>query len=246
MNNVTCIIIDDEPDAALLLRMCLNDLYPELEIAGMYFNWKGAFHALKHLHVDLVFTDISMPEKSGLDLLQLLPELKTEIIFTTAHSAYALNAMRFAPAGYLLKPIMDTELTAVVTKALERVKYKRLATQYAQGTTGRKIGIFNNKGTDYVSPADIIYLESVNKCTRVITTQREYLSSYHLGKFRTMLDDTFFLVHRSFIINLAAVVRYEPGVVIMSNKRDIPVARNLRDAFFKQLNGLTHSGNHLP
>ena len=88
-----CIIIDDEQDAIELLANRIEELYENIEIVATIGNWKTALHTLRNKVVDIVFLDISMPEKSGFDLLQLLPELKTEIIFVTAHDNFALRAL---------------------------------------------------------------------------------------------------------------------------------------------------------
>jgi two-component system LytT family response regulator len=240
MNNIRCMIVDDEPDAVTLLQLCLKELYPHFRIVGTYSNWKDAFHSLSEHDTDILFTDICMPEKSGMDLLKMLPVIESEIIFTTAYSEYALPAFQFSPAGYLLKPIVDTELVTVVHKAMERIKYKNLA----KHSHHDKIGIHNNKGIDYIATDSIIYLESFNKCTRVFTTAGEYTSSYYLGMFKTLLDDTFYQVHRSFIVNLNAIVRYESsGVIIMSNKKEIPVARSVKEQFLSLFNVIANNKN---
>ncbi|MDR3680324.1 MAG: LytTR family DNA-binding domain-containing protein [Flavipsychrobacter sp.] len=244
MDNITCIIVDDESDALELLKLCINDLYPQLKIVGMYNNWKDAFHALNQAAPDILFTDISMPEKTGMDMLKLLPGIKSEIIFTTAHSEYALPAFQFSPSGYLLKPVIDADLVFVVNKALERIRYKKMATAADQHTFVNKIGIHNNKGIDYIPVSSIIYLESFNKCTKVITDSNEYISSYYLGTFKPMLGDAFYQVHRSFIVNLNSIVRYaSSGVIVMSNKKEIPLARSSREQFLKLFNVINNTSH---
>ncbi len=63
MNNIRCMIVDDEPDAVTLLQLCLKELYPHFRIVGTYSNWKDAFHSLSEHDTDILFTDICMPEK---------------------------------------------------------------------------------------------------------------------------------------------------------------------------------------
>lgn len=233
MDSIKYIIVDDEPDACELLRLCLEGLFPQMSITGMFNNWKDAYQAIKGSNVDLLFIDISMPEKNGFELLTLLPDINAEIVFTTAHSEYALNAFQFSPAGYLLKPIADAELVKVINKVMERVQYKNIATQQGK-EMANKIGIFNNKGIDYVDTTNIIYLESANKCTKVVTMDNEYVSSYYLGKFKSLLPDNFYQVHRSFIVNMDEVIRYESsGLALMSNKAVIPIARDNKEQFLK-------------
>jgi len=238
-NNFSCIIVDDERDAVELLSDRIGHLYPNIVVATAKLNWGEALRALKENKYDLVFMDISLPGKNGIDLLKLVPQLESEIIFVTAHEEYALNAFSLAATGYILKPIDDEFFTAAVDKALERIENKRLATGPRPiSTLSNKIGIPNKNGVDYVNVRDIIFLESTNKCTKVVTASAVYVSSQNLGKFKEVInDDSFFQVHRSYIVNLNFVLRYEStGVVILSNKMEIPVSRNVKNEFLKIFN----------
>jgi two-component system LytT family response regulator len=177
-----------------------------------------------------------------MDLLKLVPDIKSEVIFISAHSDFALNAIKFSPCGYILKPVDEIELSETLDKAIDRIEAKRLtrSSVAAQSTfsLNEKLGIFNNKGIDYVDVKDIIYFESINQYTKIVTIHSEYTSSYHLAKFSNVTDQfPFYKVHRSFIINLKNILRYETtGIVIMTNKKEIPVARAQRNEFLKLFN----------
>jgi len=237
-NKTTCIIIDDEPKAIELLVESLHALYSDIEIVNTYTSSTQALIALRSSHCDIVFMDISMPGKNGMELLKLAPELKSEVIFITAHSEYALNAFKFSAAGYILKPIDDADIVVAVDNALERVKYKKLAKQHPEVSPKPKIGVPNNKGIDYVALDEILYFESVNKYTNVVLKDKEIVSSYNLGKYKTLTEGHFFhQVHRSYIVNLNCIIRYESsGVLIMSNKKEIPISKTEREDFLKIFN----------
>lgn len=244
MNHYQCIIIDDEQDAIELLSNRIEELFENIEIVATVSNWKSALHTLRSKPADIVFLDISMPEKSGFDLLKLLPDLKTEIIFVTAHDNFALNAFAVSATGYVLKPIDDTELSAAINTALRRIDDKRAARQAATNTAATmnvspKIRIPNNSNFDYVNIQDIIYLESVNKCTMIVTDKGKYTSATNLGSYKYLTDEfSFFQVHRSFIVNINYVMRYESsGLLIMKDKTEIPISRNLKQDFLQLLGG---------
>ena len=238
--NFTCIIVDDEQDAVELLSDRINHLFKNITISGTYLNWKEALEALREQNCDLVLLDISMPGKNAIDLLKLLPDLGSEIIFVTAHEEYALDAFSFSASGYLLKPVDDAELYAAVNKAIVRIQHKKLARQGANPSShvSDKIGIPNNHGIDYVNISDILYLESTNKCTRIVTAKAGYISSLNLGRFQYLVENhSFFQVHRSYIVNLNSILRYETsGLIIMSNKAEIPVSRSVKNEFLKIFN----------
>lgn len=236
----TCIIIDDEPDAIELLAGQLELLFNNLEITGRYTKWEEALNALRKTEPDIVFMDISMPGKNGMELLRLIPESESEIIFVTAHEEYALKAFEFATSGYLLKPVDDVELLRSVQKAMQRVQKKKQAVQ-AQPV---KIGIPDSKGVTYVNIADIQYLEAVNGYTKVVINNNVLLSSFNLRKFIMVIDDkSFFQVHRSFVVNLAAVSRYKStGEIVMQDQREIPVAKSIRQEFLNLFNMVSKTG----
>ncbi len=237
-NDFTCIIIDDEPKAIELITDSLKELYPELAVAGTYTSWLNALTVLRSAHYDIVFLDISIPGKNGIDLLKLIPNIDSEIIFITAYSEFAIEAIKFQASGYILKPFEDSELVHAVDKAIERCRNKKIARQYGEQPEHfvySKIGIPNSKGVDYVNINDVLYFETCNKYTEVVLRNAKILSSYNLGKFKELVEDfSFFQVHRSYIINLNWVKRFESsGIIIMDNDVEIPISRSLKDEFPK-------------
>ncbi len=233
-NNISCIITDDEPKMVELLADTLAELYPEIEIKGKYTAWKQALSGIRTQNVDILFLDISMPEKTGFDLLELMPNLSAEVIFVTAHTEFAVDAFNFDVCGYVLKPINDKALVKAVDRAIARTLLKRKAAVPAESKE-IKIGIPDDGGIRYVNVNDIIYCESQNRYTRVVTTVGEITSSYNLGRYQeTLTQDFFYQIHRSFIINLNHVSRYDTsGFAVMNNGTEIPVSKTHREVFLQ-------------
>ncbi len=65
---------------------------------------------LKNFQPQLLFIDIQMPLMTGFELLKQVPQINFNIIFTTAHDIYAIEAIRFSALDYLMKPIDADEL----------------------------------------------------------------------------------------------------------------------------------------
>lgn len=236
----TCIIIDDEHHAIGLLTARLKTLYNNIEVIGTYTSWTDGLEAMRSNTADIVFLDISIGDKNGIDLLTLVPALESEVIFVTAYAEYALQAFRLAASGYIVKPIGDIELNLAVNKVTERIRNKRLAKMHNAGAVHLKIGIPSGNGINYYNTNDIIYFEAVNNYTRLVMHNGELTSSYNIGKIGTLLEGLpFYQLHRSYIVNLNHIVRYEgSGVVIMVNKKEIPVARSAKEGFLKMFNSL--------
>jgi two-component system LytT family response regulator len=241
-NTFTCIIIDDEAHAIGLLKESLQGLYNNIRIIGTYTTWKDGLEALRDIKTDILFLDISIGGKNGMDILKIIPDMESEVIFITAYSEYALEAFKFSVAGYLVKPVGDAALSNIVDKTLQRIKNKKLAKQYSNAVmpVNSKIGIPNGNGVNYFDVNEIIYFEAVNNYTKVVTKSSELVSSYNIGKYNSIVEGfPFYHVHRSYIVNLNCVTRYEAaGIVIMSNKKEIPVARGSRENFLKLFTGI--------
>lgn len=231
---IKAIIVDDEPKMGELLLDILNSLFPNIEVDNPYTNWKDAIKAVHNTQPDIIFMDISMPEKTGFDILNLLPDIDAEIIFVTAHSEFAIEAFEHAAAGYILKPINETKLVDTVNRVLKKID-KKQDVQHRGNIN--KIGIPDNESIVYYNISDIIYLESVNRYTQVVTTDQNITSSYSLGTYKkTLLQSNFLVVHRSFIINLEHVVRFDANnFVIMSNGKEIPVSKSSKTDFLNKL-----------
>ena len=124
------ILIEDEP---FLLHMIERLIQEEPT-----FDWKGSFHdplkALAYLvdhQVDLIFLDIEMPNMNGIELAKQLPS-ETQVVFTTAHRQYAVEAFDLHATHYLLKPItsqMIRDLIPRVTSRYESTNYTKKPTR---------------------------------------------------------------------------------------------------------------------
>lgn len=237
INEYTCLIVDDEQDAIDLLKSRIELLYNNITVKDSFQTWQDALYALRNNNYDIVFMDVSIPGKTGFDILNLVHNLESEIIFVTAHENYAFKAFSVAASGYVLKPIDDKDLSAAIETCLKRIKnkYNSDIKKATNNKLSDKIGIPNNYGIDYVNVKDVLYLESVNKCTQIITESMKYTTTQNIGFYKYLADQySFYLVHRSFLVNLDFILRYESsGLLIMKDKREIPVARNIKADLLK-------------
>src|SRR5262245_57536022 len=113
---MNALIVDDERLARVELRRLLS-AHPEIAIVGEAADGAGALEAAARLAPDLLFLDIQMPGMTGFELLERLEDVP-QVIFTTAHDAFAIKAFEVNALDYLLKPIAPERLAA----ALERLR----------------------------------------------------------------------------------------------------------------------------
>lgn len=134
-------------------------------------------------------------------------------------------------------PIDEAELNEAVSRAVDRIGQRRKITGLQESSAGSNIiGVPDSKGVCYIDPLTIIYLEALNKCTKVVVVGQEVFSSYNLGRFEEMLTGNFSRIHRSFIVNLSHVKRYfSAETVLIADNRELPVSRSYRDDFLQRI-----------
>jgi two-component system, LytTR family, response regulator len=120
--NLKALIVDDEKEAGQALSLMLQKTCPDLEITGIFYSAIDAAMALKKSKVDILFLDVEMPGGNGFDMLEIVDNKNLYVIFTTAHSEYAIRAIKKGAKDYLLKPIDPDELVMAVAKAQRHMK----------------------------------------------------------------------------------------------------------------------------
>src|SRR5690242_13622650 len=111
------ILIDDEVDGLRTLQKMLEKHCPQVEVVGTAMNAVMGNQRISQLKPDLVFLDIQMPGKTGLELLAELDAQDFEVIFVTAFNEYVLQALQFSAVDYLLKPVDEDRLIEAVSRA---------------------------------------------------------------------------------------------------------------------------------
>lgn len=229
-------IIDDEKHAIDTLTYDLLENHSdEVEILFSSTNPLEGAKYLRTMKPDLLFLDVDMPGMTGLDLIQLIEDLFIQVVFTTAHLEYAIQAVETIASGYLLKPVQAEELK----RMLEKVKKEKQTRQLHQPAKGR-IAIPDADGIELVPWEEIIYCKSdSNYCELNLTGNRKMVASKTLKYFEAHLPSSQFIrVHKSYLINLQHIKKYlkrEGGELLMSNGKGIPVSRNSREEILKRL-----------
>ena len=117
----TVLIVDDELQSRSLIRKLLSDHYPGLIIEEAD-NVSSAIERINQVKPRLVFLDVQMRGETGFDLLNKTLAINFGIIFTTAHTEFAVKAFRYSAFDYLVKPLDTEEFKNAVEKALLRIK----------------------------------------------------------------------------------------------------------------------------
>lgn len=241
------ILVDDEPIGISTLKKMLELHCPEIDIAATCSNAFDAAEKLKAFQPDVVFLDINMPGKSGLELLAERTEKPFEVVFVTAYSEYMLQALRFSATDYLMKPVDEDELVEAVQRVKKRLLQGRNipqneALQYNISKAGHplemRLCLPTQKGFTIVKLDEIIYCEAQRSYTEFhLIHHKTILVSKPLFDYERLLAGTIFLrVHKSYLINMLHVKEYiHGGRVIMSNELEIEVSRRKKDLFLESM-----------
>jgi two-component system, LytTR family, response regulator len=241
------LIIDDEEHVRNSLTRLLAKYCPQVIIAGEAFSVASGIRVIQEIHPDLVLLDIQMSDGTGFDLLNSLPVIDFKIIFITAYDQFALQAFRFSAVDYLLKPVNPELLAEAIERAGQLIQEQHnlqlLALQENIRNVehqGKKIILKTSDNIYLVGLKDIICCESDNNYTCIYTSDgRNILISKTLKEYDTMLNGCgFYRVHKSFLINLAHILRFEKqdgGFIVLTNDMKIPVASRKRDEMLELL-----------
>lgn len=194
-----------------------------------YENGKELLMELKGKDVPQVcFLDIEMPGKDGLsvahELKKLYPELP--IIFLTSHTERAMEGYEVNAFRFLAKPINREKLVQALNDLKEKL-------------TGRKPILIRSDGEDVLlRTEDVLYMEAQNNSVRYVLKDEEYIVRAKLTQAEREIEeisDTFFRIHRGYVVNLRHVKRHTPGTVLVDNGEELPLARSAAAAFKEKL-----------
>lgn len=235
MTPYSCIIVEDEPLARNLLSAYISKV-PRLELKQSFSNALDALEYLRENPVDVLFSDIQMPEVTGITLLKLL-KTKPLIILTTAYSEYALEGYELEVYDYLLKPISFERFLKAVEKGIARLDgsvSQSITTviQEVQSAPNQDY-IFVKDGTKLIkiNLSDILYIEGLKDYVCIYTPQKKIISLQTMKSLEASLpSERFIRVHNSFIIAFAAIEEIEKDRLVI-NKSTIPISDTYKKAF---------------
>ena len=212
------IAIDDEPFALEVIKAHAKKV-SFLILQETFVSAKEALEYLKKNPTDVVFLDINMPDISGLDFSQLLPN-DTSVIFTTAYSQYAVDAFNLNAVDYLTKPIEFTRFMKSCQKAYE----------IAQNTKGEIVEtpyLFVKDGYDLVRIVldDLLYIQSDGNYLTFREKTRKTLTRMTMTEaMESLPKNKFMRVHKSYLVNLNHVLKVERHQISVTDDTFVPIA----------------------
>ncbi len=207
-NRFKALVVDDEQDARDILKYYLTEI-PAIGAIEEASNAEEALFKYLEFSPDVVFLDIMMPGRNGMELVELLKkkEPNVHIIIVSGHKNSAILAIQNSVYDFILKPIDFNVLCEKIEQIRAKVqtsideKFKKVLGKVDQGT---KLKISSTNSHTLIDPSDILYCEADGSYTFVILENgMKELANTYLGKLETILSEQrFFRISRSVLINL--------------------------------------------
>lgn len=232
------LIIDDEYDACINLKVFLEKHCPEITVVGTANDIKEGATLINDENPDLIFLDIQMPGGTGFQLLEQFKERSFYVVFVTSYHEYAVKAIKTSALDYLLKPIDIKELKLTVERALTR-QSRKVSEQLKQFEREQSFGerqqiaVKTLKGVEMLSLNNIVCCESDSRYVYFHTVNRsKIMVCQNLKQIQELLEKKGFLrVHHSFVMNIKHIREYrnhsklgKGGVLISHNGMEVPVS----------------------
>lgn len=235
---LNCIIIDDNK-IDRLVTLALLKKFSFFNILGSYSSVKTAMPAIMSKKIDVIFSDINMPDTNGLELRALTKEIPI-CIFITSHSEYAVESFELDVLDYIVKPLKMNRFSQTIARIEKYVsiRNKVLAfdNNFKQEIISLKVG---NNNID-LPIAEILYLEALRDYTLLVTDKKEYYITKGLGKLLSDgLFEDFIRVHRSYAIQKQYIGEVSrASIKLKLSRKTIPIGKSFSSKIEYILDGL--------
>jgi len=215
---LSVLIAEDDQAMRHVLKKTLSQI-PGVEVLGEAGDGITALEMTKKLRPRVVFIDIELPGKNGVDLAREICDInpRTILIFATAHDNHTHEAFEVYAFDYLVKPFKLDR----IKKTIERIKQQdakrtpvpieRFASPAAGKTSSAKLIVRQNDKMIFINTRDIIFITVEEKKSIIITKNDRFSITESLNSIEARLTGkTFFRSHRAFIINLNLIKEIYP------------------------------------
>lgn len=204
-------ICDDEKNIRELIGNKVEKQYPETEI--VFFS-SGEELLLSDMHIDILFLDIQMPGRDGMETARELRQRDNDviIIFVTAVEEYVFQAFDVRAFNYIVKPIDDAKFTDVLQRAVDELGSMN---KYVREPEDKYVMISNCGVHTKVILDEIVYAEVFNRKV-VIHKMNDEIEYYgKMSDLEALAGESFFRPHRAYLINFKYVEKYDAATIYL-------------------------------
>ncbi len=238
------VIIDDEASGRNVVRHNLKRFDKDLSVIAEADSVKSGIEVIEALKPDIVFLDVQMQDGTGFDLLLNVRERGFKVIFVTSFDNFAIKAIKYNAADYLLKPIEPDLFQEAVERVFEILENRQPAVSVEQFNNNYnkfdRIGLPMSDCVRFISVESILYCSADGNYTRFFFVDgSNCLVCRNMKYYEDILPQSLFIrIHRSFIINIHYVEKYIKGEIpsiVMANGFQIEISRRKKDELLELL-----------
>jgi len=213
-------ICEDEQMIAQKLEKLIRQAFPFLHIQCL----SSGEELLKAREAQIYLLDICLQDTNGLDLAKHIRAKQpfAKIIFLTAYEQYVFDAFDVEPLHYLVKPIDEQKLQTVLKRAISKC---RTTPQHQTFTiqVGNETVLLNE---------DDLYFAEVQGRKITLHLAEQTLTYYgRISQLEQQLQGSFFRSHRSYLVHLKHIKRYDQTTITFIDNKQAYIARNRYKAF---------------
>ena len=234
MNNLRCVVVDDEPLAQELIKGYVEKT-PFLDFVGAFSTASAAVKTILNEGIDLIFLDIQMAELNGIEFARIVPE-NCRVIFVSAYEKYAVEAFKANALDYLLKPVNYAEFLASANKAMQWFSLCENSQRSGENAE-RFIVVKSEYKLIQIPQSKILYIEGLKDYVKFVlddgTTVMSLMSLKNIDEY--LPSHAFMRVHRSYIVQTSKINVIERNSIVFG-KTYIPISESYKAAFNAYLN----------
>lgn len=236
----SCIIVDDNEIERDAVEMHLKKI-PSLNILAVCSNGIEASQILSTTPVDIVFSDIDMPELSGMELLKSLKK-QPLFIFITSFTEYAAESFNLDALDFIVKPATFERILKATNKAIEYLELKKLVGKEPQqvdnstNEDGEDHFFFREtKGISKLRYDDVIYIESMGDFSKLFTQSDKHVVLVSLKNLEKQLPSKIFSrVHKQYILNINHITTLTNHEVHLTHNFIVPISASNRQELLEK------------
>jgi len=235
MNQINCLIIDDEPLAREGLASYAENL-PFVHVVALCQNALEAQTLLHEHQIDLLFLDINMPQISGMDFLKSLSKPPL-VVITTAYREFAIESFELDVVDYLVKPISFQRFLKACNKVKDLWAMRQQKQPESLVSVDNYFFIKEDGKLIKIYFEDILFVEGLKDYVFIHTKAAKHITLISLKAVESQLPPQQFMrTHRSFIVALDKVAGMDGNQLVIQEQL-VPVSRAMRDEVYKRVVG---------
>lgn len=221
-----CLIVDDNEIERDAIEMYLRKINL-FEIVGVCSSGIEAATFIATYEVDIVFSDIDMPELSGMGLLKSTKNPPV-FIFITSFTEYAAESFNLDALDFIIKPATYERLLKSSNKAIEYLDLRKIAAQQTlnEATLPAKDYFFikETKGYTRLNYDDVICIESMGDFSKIFTSTNKHITLVNLKNLEKQLPSFFLRVHKQYIVNLNQISTISTNEIYLNHGYTVPLS----------------------